>query len=383
MSKEFYLDLPMLGTDPELFLSTDTGKILPAEKVIPMVDNENKVHVDNAAIELAVQPSMCAHSLSWFVGVGLINLDTYLRKTHGYSLESKILLRPSAELGGPDDLELPSIREFGCNPSFSFDGERVSVSVPRVHPMQTLLRSIGYHIHLGASMAARKQPEFLFDMDGHVRLVQLCDLFAGIPGVILERNLTESVLGRRQVLGYGRAGEFRRQPHGFEYRTLGPWPLMSSAWNNWAHAAVRDAFYMVLNNLDAEVVKNFSMQEVGEVINNNDAKGAVKIWNKLGKVISTIMSAYGSGSNSRFGEGSTPPTYAGSIVNHPILNRFLRRLFNMLAVEDQLPFGLSGFRLGNVDGTLYNHVFVGFGRAFDSHYPTVNGIIENEKYDQI
>jgi len=84
---------------------------------------------------------------------------------------------------------------------------------------------------------------------------------------------------RREILGYGVAGEFRKQPHGVEYRVLPGSYLASPIWAWLGLAAVRDAYYAVCANLNLPA--KFDMQAVSEAINTSNIKLANRIWRKL------------------------------------------------------------------------------------------------------
>ena len=69
---------------------------------------------------------------------------------------------------------------------------------------RTNLRSAGFHIHVG-------YPEH--NIDTSLDMLRYIDAFVGIPSLLYDTD-TE----RRSL--YGKAGCFRLQPYGFEYRTL-------------------------------------------------------------------------------------------------------------------------------------------------------------------
>lgn len=305
-----------MGADPELFLQAK-GNIVPSEKYF--LPNIHGVHCDNAAVEFNTTPSHCLQTLATNIGYRLIEINRGIKGR----LSSRILLSPAADLLESDLGKYPTLREFGCSPSMVFSDDKLEVSVPKVSPLETTIRSIGYHLHFGSGMAQ--------DQNIHLRLVQMCDLFVGIPGVLMEKNLTEAVLKRRQALGYGKAGEFRRQPHGFEYRTLGPWPLSSPEWCWWAHSAGRDAYRMVDNDLDKDFVKKFDMRYVAETINTNNFREAVVIWNKICTLLNTSNPFFDFWNKYGNYEATSP---LERVISSAVLHPRLRGMFNYIIRND-------------------------------------------------
>jgi hypothetical protein len=179
---------------------------------------------------------------------------------------------------------------FGCSPAFRPAlGGGTEVVTPHVSPRETLFRSIGYHVHLGGP---RKSPwgdatidearEMLHEPEFQVRLAQMCDLVVGIPAMLLDHDIPNNRV-RREIIGYGRAGEFRAQKHGFEYRALPAWPLHHPAWAWWAQAATRDALILLFSG--NEFVSEFDMSEVSDVMNSYDLVEATKIWKRVRKFL--------------------------------------------------------------------------------------------------
>ena len=77
-------------------------------------------------------------------------------------------------------------------------------------------------------------------------------------------------------MGYGRAGEFREQPHGFEYRVLSNFPLRHPTLAWIFHCLTRDAYYAVAMGL--ELYKHINMNDVEYAINFCDRDAAAFLW---------------------------------------------------------------------------------------------------------
>jgi hypothetical protein len=318
---------PNMGNDPEIFVMRQE-RLIPSEKFL---DQTNTVKVDNAAIEFQPGPNTCLQSQNHSIAINLkIIRDQLISK----KMEDVIIsLRPTETLEREDIFKCPSVCLFGCQPSLVFDGTHLRRSVPIADPMVVRHRSVGYHVHVGSptpecykNTIYNGQPErivanTLHTTEGRVRLVQLCDLMVGLPAVMLERD--ERVPIRRKTLGYGQAGEFREQPHGFEYRTLGAWPLKDPMWAWWANACVRDCLQFITWDQDLALKQNINMIKVADVINEGNLAGAVEIWHQVKKNLQPIID---------WAEKET-----GNIVpmddSHPLFSRNLLRMFDFLVMK--------------------------------------------------
>src|SRR5258706_4805569 len=291
---------PMMGNDPELFIKMG-NRVLPAESIL--YRKHKKIKIDNAAIELQPGPSSCLQEQNKCIADALGLVQSALTK-QGLD-KAHVSLRPVEQLRAKDIEDFRSVCMFGCQPSLVFDGQDLRRSQPMVNPRKVRYRSVGYHVHMGVetpellravSLKYENTPyykaaQILHSTEGRVRLVQMCDLFVGLPAVLLERDARVPI--RRKVLGYGKAGEFREQPHGFEYRTLGSWPLLHPMWGWWANAAVRDVLQFVVHDQDQDLQKGIDMVKVAEVINDNNLAEALEFWHKAKRNLAPIQTAWG------------------------------------------------------------------------------------------
>ena len=88
-----------------------------------------------------------------------------------------------------------------CDPDYNAYTEEVN---PKPEGASTNLRSAGFHVHVG-------YPNQNYETS--VNIVKWMDVFLGVPSLLLDPD-TE----RRKL--YGKAGCFRLQPWGVEYRVL-------------------------------------------------------------------------------------------------------------------------------------------------------------------
>lgn len=305
-----------VGNDPELFIKRGIY-LVPAEFLAEKRTFPRFLKVDNAAVEIHPGPHTCLQQQNADIAAQISSLKKLLGEDYNISLRTCERIRPR------DLSKYKSLTSFGCSPSLVFHPNHgVMPSVPEANPLIVRERSIGYHVHLGTrtplavkrDIAAMervinvnperlkalknhdlKLAELLHTTEGRVRLVQACDLLVGLPAVLIDRDSRQ--VWRRKLLGYGKAGEFREQKHGFEYRTLGPWALKHPMFAWWANAMVRDALIATMNDLDIELKKHVSMLEVAKAINTNNLYDAVPLWNKVKKIIGTEFDSLAVGSH--------------------------------------------------------------------------------------
>jgi hypothetical protein len=281
-----------VGSDPEFFVvSKQTGKPVPASRLgfksVTRLNPCNErpddhVGYDNACVELQPRYRTCLQGANGCVSRVL---HWALQRAEKHKCFARFT--PIMKFDMADIAATPTTHEFGCSPSFVVEDGIRTMNEPRVEPLETNLRSAGYHVHIGKPNISEeirrnmnlnsglvRSHDFLDDETNHPMLAQTCDLVAGLPSVLLTRNSDEAI--RRETLGYGRASEYRSPKHGFEYRTLSSWPLCSPVWTWWAHASVRDAVSICVYNVD--LPSKIDMQKVAKAINEVDIELAAEMW---------------------------------------------------------------------------------------------------------
>jgi hypothetical protein len=118
----------------------------------------------------------------------------------------------------------------------------------------TNIRSCGLHIHCGYD-----NPE----IDRSLRLLAYFDAFLGLPSILIDKDT------RRRTL-YGKAGCFRLQKWGFEYRSLSAYFMKDDEHLRWV-------FEQAMKAIDAYNDCWKLPEEVQSVINNNDEDLALKL----------------------------------------------------------------------------------------------------------
>jgi hypothetical protein len=205
----------MVGADPELFLRkgrrlVSAISLINGTKRAPLKTSHGAIQWDNILAEYNINP---ANTAEQFAANNLSVLED-LQKHIGdiYTLDL------GAAYWAPASLLLdPRTLVAGCTPDFNAWENGAQNDPPNYR--ETRLRSAGGHIHISVHNIGS-------DYLARLNLVRLCDVFIGLPGVLLG-DKTDNL--RRSV--YGKAGAFRPKyiaddPYdGVEYRASSNWWL--------------------------------------------------------------------------------------------------------------------------------------------------------------
>lgn len=246
-----------IGTDPEAFVVREDGTVdiavgkIGGDKLVPLPVNGGAVQEDNVLAEFNIHPSSTEEQFVTTINTVIQEMEQLLC-FHGLS----VLFKPSHWFQ-KEDLAAGGYQavQFGCDPDYNaYTGE--------VNPKpntETTLRTAGGHVHIGYNNP---------DEQTNRELVIACDLLLGIPSVLLDGD-TE----RRAQ--YGKAGAFRHQPHGVEYRTLSNFWLASDDLKRWvfkqAALAAEDRKSLIA------LVESIGGAEVQRIINESDTEAAGRI----------------------------------------------------------------------------------------------------------
>jgi hypothetical protein len=255
-----------IGSDPELFVfNTKTKKVASAIDKIPGSKEEPfkeglpegfGLQTDNILAEFNIPPVTDVDDF-----IKNIEFMKNLIKDKVKEIDPNLDILCAASSKVPmKELRHPQAREFGCDPDFCIytDGPNEVGSASR-----TSLRSAGFHIHVG-------YPENNIDLS--MIMLRYIDAYVGIPSILYDTDVE-----RRNL--YGKAGCFRLQPYGFEYRTLSSYwianPIrLKFIWNQVARAL--KAYHKGLAIPSGDVTRS--------VINNNDVDAAKYLIDKYGLV---------------------------------------------------------------------------------------------------
>lgn len=197
-----------IGADPELFIiNKRTGKVvssiglIPGEKGNPWVGEDMPkgfgLEIDNILAEFNIPPVK-----NW---EGFVNNIQYMK-----DYIAKFVSNKNPDLGikciasqkvDSDQLQSEEAQLFGCDPDFN---AYTQMENPKPKGNTTNLRSAGFHIHVGYND---------HNIDTSIEMIKYMDCYLGIPSVVLDPDT------KRRSL-YGKAGSFRLQEWGLEYRCL-------------------------------------------------------------------------------------------------------------------------------------------------------------------
>jgi len=278
-----------LGSDPELMLSDNTGKALTADKFLPEVgsfkDGKNKpeVYADGFVAELSPLPSNCRAIHMNGVAGCLVTLDKALEKEEVSFTAKSCFEVDKEELAKATE----RARMFGCDPSITGqDDIKCSVTVdPRtVDGAKHMKRYAGGHLHIGKHAGDYGTAGDISNLKKYCKeMSKLSDLFVGIPSVMLDRE--KSSKERRKM--YGRAGEYRLPPHGFEYRVPSNFWLRHSALGSFMLGNLRFVGHLVNRQIGnaKKIINGVDWELVVEAINQNSFSKAKKAWIEFARPI--------------------------------------------------------------------------------------------------
>ena len=199
-----------IGSDPEMFLfDTETRQFKSAIGIIPGSKEEPfhpfdlpdgfALQTDNVLVEFNI-PAVSFEKEHEFID-NLLSMRKYiddLVKSTNVNLKTKC--QASAHLP-IEELNHPQAMLFGCDPDYNCYTKQQNIK-PEIK--DATLRSAGFHWHVGFDNPS---------LEDCIKLIRYMDLYMGIPSVLLDRDI------RRRKL-YGKAGAFRLQPYGVEWRVL-------------------------------------------------------------------------------------------------------------------------------------------------------------------
>lgn len=203
-----YINKCTIGADPELFIiNTKTNKVVSSIGLIPGEKNHAYrsddmpegfgIEIDNILAEFNIPP---VHTVKDFID-SINYMKNYIRQyVQKINPDLDILCTASQEVD-ESELSSPEAKLFGCDPDYNVYTEEQN---PKPKGDRGNLRSAGFHIHVG-------YPNF--NIRESLKMLKYIDAYVGVPSVLKDPDTK-----RRNL--YGKAGSFRLQPWGFEYRVL-------------------------------------------------------------------------------------------------------------------------------------------------------------------
>lgn len=244
------------GSDPELFLvNTKTKRIVSAINKIPGYKEEPYkeglpegfgLQTDNILAEFNIPP---VTQESDFIDAIEFMKNVIRDKAKAIDPNFDILCQASAK-ATPKELRHPQAKEFGCDPDYCvYTNAKNEVS----KAAKTNLRSAGFHIHVG-------YPEN--NIDTSLLMLRYIDAFVGLPSILYDTDAE-----RRNL--YGKAGCFRLQKYGFEYRTLSSFWISNPSRLRFIWRQLIYALYAFEHDWNLP-----TGTDVRDTINNNDVEKA-------------------------------------------------------------------------------------------------------------
>jgi hypothetical protein len=255
------------GADPEIFLrDAKTKQAIPAftvlvdKKTAMKRGTEEVPYWDGFQAEFNTVPSGCLAYQVDSIARSLKNLVNAAKKTalprHEVQLSSKTVI--NLHSSSFKDAKKEHI-EFGCMPSYNAYGDYPNLAEGAAVPF----RMAGGHLHFGWPETTRPTRERCETM------VKSLDMILGVFTVALFHKYDDK---RRRML-YGRAGEYRKPPHGLEYRVLSNAWLMHPVYAHLMFELARRCITVAGNTAFWEATE----EETRDCINNCDLRLAKKL----------------------------------------------------------------------------------------------------------
>ena len=265
-----------MGCDPEVFVR-GVEAIFPAwlwagEKPKTTAGITGAVvYSDGVQAEFAVPPRQCLQQLSGQIHNALKALHAKAkahRETLHMVLDSVVRVSQK-KLDAATEAQVA----LQCDPSenvYNMGG------IPIENPREFRNRFAGGHIHFG--LAPNKQnPELI------ARYVKMLDRMLGVWAVGVAGSFDKPI--RRRY--YGLAGQFRRPPHGLEYRTLSNFWLAYPALFHATFDVARGCINAVETGQDKYWLGD--VLETIEIINNCDVSAARKVVQRNAEFIKIML----------------------------------------------------------------------------------------------
>jgi len=244
------------GTDPEFFVFKNDN-LISADQLFPGkhkphdFGNGQKVFFDGVQGELNVNPATTAAELH-------ANIIAAIQATKDTFEVEDIRFVPTVEV----DLEAlkdadPECNRFGCD--VDFDAYTKKANESDIDATQHPYRYAGGHFHIGGL------PDSIMNSsDNIVKFVKMLDVFIGVNSVI--RDSSEETKIRRSYQ-YGKAGSFRVQEYGIEYRPLSNYWVGNEEYTAELVEGAKRALDAVMSGLADKILETFEEDEIRTIIN--------------------------------------------------------------------------------------------------------------------
>lgn len=296
-SAQFHL----MGTDPEIFLRSPSGAVLPSFQVLPVKAPGVVAYTDGFQAEISPAPAARSYELLRNISAALQGMSS--------SLPTGTLLTPTdtVDLSEAELVAAQHHADLGCSPSLNiYPATYKPLAIP--NPLKWGTRYAGCHLHL-----SHTGPDPRWFPEG---VVLMLDKVLGPVLTAWGRGLEDP----RRRIAYGRPGEYRLPgPGRLEYRTPGAFLLSHpvvfalaadlGAWT-YQHGLAHNAY--TWHDLP---------ENAHEIVQACDADAAVRYLREHQSFYTKVLSAVYPSLNpkhvlSRICEGAT----AAGLTSKPVLN---------------------------------------------------------------
>ena len=263
---------PTLGSDPEFFIyAKKNGKlqIVTADKVLPSKENKYQteygtLHFDGVQAEINPRQNTCRelhiHNIHTCLGLAYSKTkEVYPNDEFSFVPVGTIRIKPSDIV----NVDRECVR-FGCAPD-----KNIYSNEPIDYPdgRRFMYRFSGGHIHIGSYSTNRCE---------HLKNTGLLDMLVGLDCTVglLSVAMADTWEEKFRRNYYGKAGTYRIQPHGVEYRTLSSFWLTSPILTSLFLGVARDVYNMLNDNTLSNYIKQFVVPDVQQIIDTNNSTKA-------------------------------------------------------------------------------------------------------------
>lgn len=266
-----------IGSDPEIFAVNEDGSLIPSfeflpEKGAPAKGNRigSSAYWDGFQGEFSTVADTCLAFHMDSVQSGLATMTKLLRsKFPNASLTMKNTFTIPQEVLDTTD---PKFVEFGCKPSLNAYGARFIIPDGRT----VNSRSAGGHMHF--TFAAKTRIK---------ETVKALDNVLGIISVSLFQYWDSPI--RRAF--YGRAGEYRVTPYGFEYRVLSNAWMAAPALSHFVFEIARRVLAAGMPQVRKLIMFDVEESETQRIINECDVEAAKKVLQANDEKLTILLSS--------------------------------------------------------------------------------------------
>lgn len=289
--KTYYPKYIEFGSDPEFFIvrtkdadGNSVEEIVSSHIFLPGKENKyeagdmTKLFFDGVQAEMNPHHNNCRESHIKYIFQSfahtLVNIQNIREVNSEWKGKYQLWTVPMVKINKSTIKDSPlDCRRFGCAPDFNiyYNYKKKSPNAEK-----HMKRYAGGHMHIGfgdlQSMRTFKNPDRLF------QLVKVLDVLVGTFLVsVTGKDYQE--LERIRRINYGKAGTYRIQNHGLEYRVPSAIWTSHPAFASLMLSLLRDSSSMVyLGDYAEELLKLVNTEDIRRIINKVQIENAQELW---------------------------------------------------------------------------------------------------------